>query len=66
MEIIIKGESFNPDYFKGKPLKVCVSGLVHKYEQNTITKVWKIANGLSAPKQHDTRKESPPDDDNKD
>ena len=64
MDIIIKGESFNHVFFKGKPLNVVKASLIGKYPENTIVKVWKLANGLSVPTkpQTDERKQSPPTD----
>jgi len=43
------GNKWNADYLKTITEDEAVKKLKHKYDRNTICKVWKIANGKSKP-----------------
>jgi len=43
------GETWNKDYIKSISEYEFVSTLKHKYDQDTLTKLWKIVHGKSVP-----------------
>jgi|TARA_R110001632_G_scaffold196160_2_gene318172 hypothetical protein len=43
------GENWNKDYIKSISEYEFVSTLKHKYDQDTLTKLWKIVHGKSVP-----------------